>query len=605
MFRLLPAWKGRLFSTSLPYVRSNYHWYSTNAICLQIPPNDIEDEKNEIDFELLFSSCTKTDIVKRLHALLIVSGRVQRLSHTTRLVNLYAHLGDVSLSCSTFNQIQTKDTYSWNSMLSAYVRNGQFTEAVNCVYKMLSMSDVRPDFYTFPPVLKACRRLIDGMRLHGWVFKLGFEWDVFVASALVHMYCRFGQFIVANRIFKDMPSRDMGCWNSVISGFCQNGNAAEALAILDQMRLEGIKMDSVTVSSILPVYVVLGNTIVDMYAKLGIMDSARMVFDEMFVKDVVSFNTMIAGYGQNGLASEAVEIFRMMPCKNITPDEGTWVSVLPAYAHLGALREGTKAHGQVFKRGLHWDIFVGTCLVDLYGKCGRLDEALLLFYEVPRTSSVHWNAIIACHGIHGCGGTSLQLFRDMLDEGVQPDHITFLSILAACSHSGLVDQGKSYFHLMQQEYEIKPGMKHYGCMVDLYGRAGHLEKAYNFIKRMPVPPDASVWGALLNACRIHGNIELGKVASHHLFEVDSDNVGYYVLLSNIYANVGRWEGVDVVRSWARDKGLRKTPGWTSIELNNMIEVFYTGHPQSEEMYMELAILTAKAKDLGKHSHKSQ
>nr|XP_027111038.1 pentatricopeptide repeat-containing protein At4g33990-like isoform X2 [Coffea arabica] len=724
MFRLLPAWKGRHFSTSLPYVRSNYHWYSTNAICLQTPPNDIEDEKNEIDFELLFSSCTKTDIVKRLHALLIVSGRAQRLSHTTRLVNLYAHLGDVSLSCSTFNQIQTKDTYSWNSMLSAYVRNGQFTEAVNCVYKMLSMSDVRPDFYTFPPVLKACGRLIDGMRLHGWVFKLGFEWDVFVASALVHMYCRFGQFIVANRIFKDMPSRDMGCWNSVISGFCQNGNAAEALAILDQMRLEGIKMDSVTVSSILPVCaqmndslrgmlvhlyaikhrlevdvyvsnalinmyakfgelesaqkvfdqmvlrdivswnsviaayeqndlpgcaiyffhqmqlnqlqpdlltmvsiassiaqtrdyvsaksihgyilrrcwinedVVLGNTIVDMYAKLGIMDSARMVFDEMFVKDVVSFNTMIAGYGQNGLASEAIEIFHMMPCKNITPDEGTWVSVLPAYAHLGALREGTKAHGQVFKRGLHWDIFVGTCLVDLYGKCGRLDEALLLFYEVPRTSSVHWNAIIACHGIHGCGGTSLQLFRDMLDEGVQPDHITFLSILAACSHSGLVDQGKSYFHLMQQEYEIKPGMKHYGCMVDLYGRAGHLEKAYNFIKRMPVPPDASVWGALLNACRIHGNIELGKVASHHLFEVDSDNVGYYVLLSNIYANVGRWEGVDVVRSWARDKGLRKTPGWTSIELNNMIEVFYTGHPQSEEMYMELAILTAKAKDLG-------
>lgn len=727
MFRLFPAWKGRHFPTFLPLVGSHYLFYSASAICLEISPNDIENEEKEIDFELLFSSCTCIRNVKRLHALLVVTGRVQSIFNATRLVNIYAHLGNVSLSCSTFNQIQRKDAYTWNSMLSAYVRNGQFNDAVNCVYKMLSTSDVRPDFYTFAPVLKACGRLIDGMRLHGWISKLGFEWDIFVASSLVHMYCRFGQLFVANRIFKDMPFRDMGCWNSVISGFCQNGNGVAALAILDQMRLEGIKMDSVTVSSILPICarmndslrgmlihlfvikhglefdvyvsnalinmyakfgelghaqkvfdqmvlrdlvswnsiiaaheqndlpdrainffyemqlhrvqpdlltlvsiassiaqtrdsvsgksvhgyilrrcwisedVVLGNAVVDMYAKLGIVDSARMIFEEIPVKDVVSWNTMITGYAQNGLASDAIEVYHTMACKSIIPVEGTWVSVLPACAHLGALREGTKAHGQVLKRGLHLDIFVGTCLVDLYGKCGRLDEALLLFYEVPRASSVPWNAILLCHGIHGYGLTSLQLFRDMLDERVQPDHVTFLSLLVACSHSGLVAQGKSHFHLMQQEYGIKPGMKHYGCMVDLFGRAGHLEMAYNFIKTMPVRPDGSVWGALLSACRIHGNVELGKVASDRLFEVDSSNVGYYVLLSNIYANVGRWEGVDVVRSWARDKGLTKTPGWSSIELNNMIEVFYTGnqfHPHSEEIYKELAILTAKAKSLG-------
>lgn len=727
MLKSLPAWKGRHFPALLLFLRSRNLLYSTSAVCVQIPPNEIESQKKEIDFELLFSSCTKIHVVKQLHALLIVSGKVQSIFNAAKLVNLYAHLGNVFLCYSTFNQIAKKDTYTWNSMLSAYVRNGHYSEAVNCVYKMLSISDVRPDFYTFPPVLKACGRLIDGMRLHAWVLKLGFEWDVFVASSLVHMYCRFRQLIAANRIFDDMPFRDMGCWNSVISGFCQNGNAVQALAFLDQMRLEGIKMDSVTVSSILPVCaqmddgsrgmlihlyvikhglefdvyvsnalinmyakfgelahaqkvfdqmalrdlvswnsiiaayeqndlpyravdffhemqlnrvqpdvltlvsvassiaqtrddvsgksvhgyilrrcwigedVVLGNAVVDMYAKLGIMASARMVFNEISVKDVVSWNTIISGFAQNGLASEAIEMYRMMACNNITPDEGTWVSVLPAYAHLGALREGAKTHGQVLKRGLHLDIFVGTCLVDLYGKCGRLEEALLLFYEVPRTNSVPWNAILSCHGIHGCGATSLQLFGDMLNEGVQPDHVTFLSLLAACSHSGLVDQGKSYFHMMQQEYGIKPNMKHYGCMVDLFGRAGYLEMAYKFIKRMPVRPDASVWGALLSSCRIHGNVELGKLASAHLFEVESYNVGYYVLLSNIFANVGGWEGVDEVRSWARDKGLRKTPGWSSIELNNMIEVFYTGnqsHPQSEEIYKELAILNAKAKILG-------
>ncbi|KAL0336238.1 UNVERIFIED_CONTAM: Pentatricopeptide repeat-containing protein [Sesamum radiatum] len=221
-----------------------------------------------------------------------------------------------------------------------------------------------------------------------------------------------------------------------------------------------------------------------------------------------------------------------------------------------------RVHGHVLKEGLDSDVFVSTCLIDLYGKCGRLGEALSLFYEASKETSVPWNAIISCHGLHGLGETSLRLFRDMLNEGIKPDHVTFLSLLTACSHSGLIDQGKWCFHVMQQEYGIKPTLKHYGCMVDLFGRAGLLETAYNFIAK---------------------------------------NVGYYVLLSNLYANFGHWEGVGEVRSLARGRGLWKTPGWSSIELNNRIEVFYTGsqsHPQCEEIYKELAILNAKIKSLG-------
>ncbi|KAI5678977.1 hypothetical protein M9H77_09927 [Catharanthus roseus] len=729
MFRLLPTSKGRQFLKSFPFYGTYKSLYSTAALCIENSPNDIENQKKEIDFELLFQSCTKTQTAKQLHALLIVFGRMQCITSTTRLVNLYAHLGDVSLSCRTFDQMENKDTYTWNSMVSAYVRNGNFRKAVTCVFEMLSNSSIRPDFYTFPPAFKACLSLVDGMRLHCWVFKLGLQWDVFVSSSLVHLYCRFGEFNMAHRIFIGMPSRDLGCWNAVISGFCQNGNFVEALTILDEMRLEGINMDSMTVSSILPVcsqngdikqgmlihayaikqglefdvfvsnalikmyansgelqqaqeifdrmlsrdlvswnsliagyeqnnqpdlairffhkmlvdgsiqpdlltlvslassfaqtrdllcsksihgYILrrcwisndvkIGNAVADMYAKLGCVDPARRIFEEIPVKDEVSWNTMITGYAQNGFASEAIEIYRTMKdCENITPNDATLVSVLPAYAHLGALREGMKTHGQVLKRGLHLDVFVGTCLVDLYGKCGRLDKALSLFSEVPKRSPIPWNVIISCHGIHGKGVTSLKLFRDMLDEEVQPDHVTFLSLLVACSHSGLVDQGKWCFKLMQEEFGLKPSLRHYGCMVDLFGRSGQLERAHNFIQNMPLRPDASVWGALLAACRIHGNVELGKVASDRLLEVDSENVGYYVLLSNIYANVGRWEGVDAVRSLARDRGLRKTPGWSSIEFNNVIEVFYTGnqsHLQSEEIYKELAVLTAKIKDLG-------
>lgn len=726
MFRLSPACKGRRFLNS--FFGSCNSFYSTAAVCIEIPQNDIEKPKKEIDFEFLFQSCTNIYIAKQIHALLIVSGRMQNISSATRLVNLYAHMGDVSLSQSMFDQMPNKDTYTWNSIVSAYVRSGNFHKAMIRVFEMLSTSAVRPDFYTFPPALKACLNLIDGIRLHCWVLKLGLQWDVFVSASLVHMYSRFGKFSLAHRIFKDMPFRDLGCWNAVISGFSQNGNVHEALTILNEMRLNDVNMDSMTVSSILPIcsqigdiklgllihshttkqglnldvfvsnalikmyadfgelqhaqnifdqivsrdlvswnsiiaayeqnnhpdlairffhnmlrdgfqpdllslvslassfaqtrdflcsksvhgYILrrcwidsdvkIGNAVVDMYAKLGLVDSARRIFEGIHVKDEVSWNTMITGYSQNGLASEAIEIYRNMNnCENITPNHATWVGVLPAYAHIGALREGMKTHGKVLKRGLHLDVFVGTCLIDLYGKCGRLNDAMSLFYEVPRRSAIPWNAIICCQGIHGEGLTCIQLFRDMLDKGVQPDHVTFLSLLVACSHSGLVDQGEWCFKLMQQEFGLKPSLRHYGCMVDLFGRAGYLEMAYDFIKSMPIHPDASVWGTLLAACRTHGNVELGKVASDNLFQVDSDNVGYYVLLSNIYANVGRWEGVNAVRSLVRDRGLRKTPGWSSVELNNIIEVFYTGnrsHPLSVEIYKELEILASKIKDLG-------
>nr|GLL41307.1 pentatricopeptide repeat-containing protein At4g33990 [Ipomoea trifida] len=694
--------------------------------CIWVSLSGVENNIQEIEYKL--HSCTNLDIAKRLHALLIVYGKAQSIYFGTKLLKVYACLGDVSFSRSSFEHIKKKNTYTWNSMISAYIHNGRFHESVHCIYEMLSSSDVRPDFYSFPPILKACHNILDGIRIHCWVSKLGLEWDVFVAASLVHMYCRFKSFEDALMIFNDMPFRDMGCWNALISGFCQNGNAAGALTMLDKMRSVEIKMDKVTVATVLPICaqmndilcgvlihlyiikhglewdiivsnalinlyakfgelghaekvfnqmvirdiitwnsmiaayeqnnhpdkalacflamqlngfrpdlltlvslassiaqtknfrysiaihgfilrrcwilddVVLGNAVVDMYAKLGYIDYAREVFNKVPFKDVVSWNTIITGYAQNGLASEAIEVYSMMKeCEGIAPNQGTWVSILTAYAHLGSLREGMRTHGQVFKVGLHLDVFVGTCLIDLYGKCGRLGDAMSLFYEIPKESPVPWNAMISCQGVNGLGVASIQLFRDMLDCGVKPDNVTFLSLLAACSHSGLIDEGKWYFHVMQQEFGIMPSLKHYGCMVDLFARAGQLEMAYNFIKRMPLPPDASVWGALLSACRVHGNVELGKLASDNLFLVDSENVGYYVLLSNMYANSGKWERVDEVRSLAKVRGLKKTPGWSSIEMRNKIEVFYTGnqfHPQSKEINEELENLTAKMKTLG-------
>lgn len=687
--------------------------------------------QKDADFNALFNSCVNLNATKKLHALLLVSGKSQDIVLSTKLINLYVTHGDISLSRSTFDFIHKKNIFSWNSIISAYVRFGKYHEAMNCVNQLFSMcggGHLRPDFYTFPPILKACVSLVDGKKVHCCVFKMGFQDDVFVAASLVHLYSRFGVLEVAHKVFVDMPVKDVGSWNAMISGFCQNGNAAGALGVLNRMKDEGVKMDTVTVASILPVCaqsddvvngvlihlhvlkhgfdgdvfvsnalinmyskfgrlqdaqmvfdqmevrdlvswnsiiaayeqnndpstalrffkgmqlggirpdlltvvsltsifsqlsdqrisrsihgfvirrewldkdVVIGNALVNMYAKLGYMNCAHTVFDQLPRKDTISWNTLVTGYTQNGLASEAIDAYNMMEeCRDTIPNQGTWVSIIPAYSHVGALQQGMKIHAKLIKNSLYLDVFVATCLIDLYGKCGRLEDAMSLFYEIPRDTSVPWNAIIASLGIHGRGEEALQLFKDMLAERVKADHITFVSLLSACSHSGLVGEGQKCFDIMQKEYGIKPSLKHYGCMVDLLGRAGYLEKAYELVSNMPIQPDASIWGALLSACKIHGNSELGTIASDRLLEVDSENVGYYVLLSNIYANTKKWEGVIKVRSLARDRGLRKTPGWSSVVVGSKAEVFYTGnqsHPKYTEIYKELKVLSAKMKSLG-------
>lgn len=726
VLRVMRRHRDKYHCNSLPYAGSLFSLFSTNA--LQIESDFIGVEKEERDFDLLIRSRTKMDHAKCHHAQLLVSGKAQNKFFSTRLVNLYLHLGDVFLSRCTFNWIPKKDVFIWNCMMSSYVRCGFFSAAIDCYRKFLLSSGLRPDFYTFPPLLKACGNVLEGKRFHCSIMKLGFQSDVFVAASLVHMYARHGYLGVARQVFDDMPFRDIGSWNAMISGYCQNGNAAEALDILSAMKSQGIKMDSVTVCSLLAIFaqfddalsgilihvyiikhglefdlfvnnalinmyakfsnlgdaqqifesmvvkdvvswnsiiaayeqnndpvtaclffkemqstglkpdlltvvslassfaqvndsrnskslhcftlrrgwvlkdVVLGNAVVDMYAKLGYVGYALQVFEELPAKDVISWNTLITGYAQNGLASEAIEAYHLMEeCEGIPPNEGTSVSILTACASAGALKEGMRIHALISRNGLIADIFVGTCLIDMYGKCGRLDDAMSLFYDIPRNTSVPWNAIISCHGLHGHGDKALKLFEEMQKEGVEPDHITFVSLLSACSHAGLVDEGQRSFQVMQEKYGIKPGLKHYGCMVDLLARAGLIEKAYDFIQNMPIRPDASVWGALLGACRIHGNAELGTLASDRLFEVDPENVGYHVLLSNIYANAGKWDVMGEVRSFARDRGLRKTPGWSSIEVNNTFEVFYTGnqtHPKYEEIHNELWILTAKMKGLG-------
>eukprot|EP01018_Ginkgo_biloba_P031676 Gb_31111 [translate_table: standard] len=345
----------------------------------------------------------------------------------------------------------------------------------------------------------------------------------------------------------------------------------------------------------------LGNTLVNMYAKCGSLVYARRVFDRMPERNVVSWTVMISAYDSRGHAEEALTLFSQMQQTGIQPNEFTFASVLPACADLAALEQGRKIHETIIKSGFHSDVFVASALLDMYAKCGSIEDACHVFDEMPKRNVISWNAMIVGYAMHGCAKEALQLFKQMQHLGTKPDHVTFVGVLSACRHAGLVEDGWQCFHCMSENYHITPAMKHYCCMVDLLGRAGHLDEAHDFIDKMPVKPDADVWGSLLGACRIHTNMELGQHVAERLFELDPKNSAPYVLLSNIYAAAGRWHDMEKVRKLMKDRRVKKNPGCSWIEVNKQVYAFFVGdgsNPQMQEIYAELKGLSGRMKTAG-------
>ncbi|KAF8400047.1 hypothetical protein HHK36_015922 [Tetracentron sinense] len=540
-----------------------------------------------------------------------------------------------------FNKYVDKTSVSsWNSIIADLARSGDSIEALRAFSSMRKLS-LRPDRSTFPCTIKSCSALFhldSGKQVHQQAFIFGFESDIFVSSALVDMYSKCGKLIYARKLFDENPQRNVVSWTSMITGYVQNDNSHEALSLFKEFLMEESESESesggerqVTVDSVAMVSVLSAcsrvagknitegihgflikrgfegdvgvvNTLMDAYAKCGDLGIARNVFDEMTERDVVSWNSMIAVYAQNGLSAEALEVyFAMLRGKDVNHNAVTLSAVLLACAHLGALQVGKCIHDQVIKMGLEENVFVGTSIIDMYCKCGRVEMARRAFDRMKEKNVKSWTAMVAGYGMHGRAKEALEIFYEMQRVGVKPNNITFVSVLAACSHAGLLEEGWHWFKTMNQEYEIEPGIEHYGCMVDLLGRSGCLNEAYELINRMKVRPDFVVWGALLGACRIHKNVELGEISARKLFELDPNNCGYYVLLSNIYADAGRWEDVGKMRVFMKNRGLVKPPGFSLVEVKGRVHVFLVGdkeHPQHEEIYRYLERLSVKMQELG-------
>ncbi|KAK5826653.1 pentatricopeptide repeat-containing protein At1g11290, chloroplastic [Gossypium arboreum] len=564
---------------------------------------------------------------KEIHGQLIKNGFSSNVFAMTGVVNLYAKCRQIEEAYKMFDRMPERDLVSWNTIISGFAQNGLAKLALGLVVKMQEEGQ-RPDSVTLVSILPsvADMGLVKiGRSIHGCVLRAGFEGLVNVNTALVDMYSKCRYIGIGRLIFDGMKQRTMVSWNSMIDGYVRSGYAEEAMAIFEKMLDEGVEPTDVTIMGAARACADLGdldrgmfvhklsdklklatnvsvmNSLISMYSKCKRVDLAVDIFKKLPGKTLVSWNAMILGFAQNGCVNDALNYFYEMHSRNMRPDTFTMVSVIPALAELSVTRQAKWIHGFCIRSCLDDDIFVMTALVDMYAKCGAIHTARKLFDRMNERHVTTWNAMIDGYGTHGLGKAGLELFNEMQKGVVKPNDVTFLSVLSACSHAGMVEEGLSYFTSMKRDYGIEPGMDHYGAMVDLLGRAGRLNEAWNFIRKMPIEPGINVYGAMLGACKIHKNVELGEKAANKLFALNPDEGGYHVLLANIYATASMWGEVAKVRTTMKKKGLQKTPGCSVVELRNEVHSFYSGttnHPQSKKIYAYLEELGNKIKATG-------
>jgi pentatricopeptide repeat protein len=585
---------------------------------------------DRVTFVGLLHACARVAVLKdgkQIHEQIIQSGFESDLFVASSLIDMYAKCGSIEDAQRVFDRMPTRDVAAWNAMLLGHVRGGQGQEALLLSQKM-QQEGVKPDSITFVGVLNACASvasLDEGRHVHELIIQNGYQSHGFVGNSLVDMYAKCGSIEDARQVFDSMPRRDVVAWNAMIFGYVKCGQGQEALDLSRQMCCEGVKPVPITFVGMLnacagitaleegrcihtkiiqsgcesDVYV--GSSLVDMYAKCGSIEDALEVFDRMRTRDAVAWTTMILGYVKCSQGKNALELFQKMLCEGVEPIPATFTAVLSACASVVALEEGRLVHEYISRSGWESDLFVGSSLIDMYAKCGSVEDALRVFNKMPRHDLISWNTMLGGYAMHGHGKEAVEHFEQMWDRSVEIDKVTFICLLSACNHAGLVEEGLQYFESMKSVYGISATVEHYACMVGLLGRAGHLAEAEDLIKVMHCEPNAPVWRALLGACRVHGNIEIGEHAAKKVIELDPGDAAGYVLLSNIYAAAGKWDLSSNIQQQRLERGVNKQPGCTWIEVNHELHSFTVDdqdHPQISEIHAELSRLSKQMNDIG-------
>lgn len=547
----------------------------------------------------LFNRCRSLTSVEQIHAHLSKTGLDDDPLLAGKLILrcCTAISGSQALTYAQrfFALLTDPDTFMYNTLIRGYSESRTPARSLELFNQLnrnsaCSSSLSRPDSFSFAFALKAAaniRSLMTGSQLHCQTLSHGLNAHLFIGTTLISMYAECGRADSARRVFAEMPQPNVVAWNAMLTACFRCSDLEDARALSDRMPFNNSASFNVQISG---------------YMKAGEVESARLVFSGMPVKDDIAWNTMIVGFAENGRFNEAFRYFSDMRRMGMRPTEVSLTGVLSACADAGMLESGKIVHGFVEKSGFLEDVSVSNALLDAYSKCGDMGMAQSVFdrMTVDRTV-VSWTSMISGLAMYGRGTEAIQLFNGMKESGIQPDRITFISILYACSHAGLLEQGRAYFSKMKDVYGLEPGIEHYGCMVDLYGRAGKLTEAYEFVSQMPIEPTDVIWRTLLGACSIHGNVELGQRVREKLSELDPNNSGDQVLLSNIYAVIGKWKDVAAIRNSMSTERMKKAPGWSMIEVDKLAYKFVAGQKHSGitlEAYEKLREIVLRVREGG-------
>ncbi|XP_074312886.1 pentatricopeptide repeat-containing protein At4g35130, chloroplastic [Silene latifolia] len=575
-----------------------------------------------------FAWLMSLDEGQKVHAKLIKIGMNFDLYVCNSLISMYWKLGLVRDSERLFEEMVIKDLVSWNSMVSGYVSNQDGFNAL-MYFRGMQAFGIVPDKFSMISALGACSLkgfIENGKEIHCRVLKFGLEVDEKVQTAVIDMFSNCRQLEYAERFFKGIVVKNVGAWNAMIGGYVVNDRPLESFSCLKKMQ-ENDKLvpDVITAINILPAcaqvgalrqgksihgiairrgfipHLVLETALIDMYGKCKNLNLAKFIFSGMTQKSSISWNVMVAAYVHNECYEEAVNLFLDFVNVGWAPDVMLIATILPAYAEVASPRRGEQIHCFIVKSDFLSNTHVSNALVFMYAKCGDLTGARKLFDSLLEKDVVSWNTIIMAYALHGFGNDAVESFNDMLEREIQPNESTFVSLLTACSISGMVEEGWKYFDLMKSEYGIDHGIEHYGCMVDLLGRKGFLDLALNFIEEMPLIPTSRIWASLLTASRIHKNIEFAEYAFQRILSLDNDNdnTGCYVLLSNLYAKLGKWEYVKLVNSLMKKQGIKRKTGCSIVEINSKINRFVNqdrSHEESRKIYDALDVILSKMEE---------
>lgn len=587
-------------------------------------------EPNNFTFPFLAKACAKLSNLKLsqiIHTHVIKSLFQSDIFVQTAMLDMYVKCDQLGDAYILFERTPMKDTASWNVMLMGFMRSG-FLDKVLCLVHDMRFAGVHPDTITvmgWTQASLATKNLELVKAIHAFGIQIGIEGDVSMANTWISAYSKCNDLGSAKAVFDgiDMGVRTVVSWNSMIAGYSNSDKFLDVLNVYKWMLSDGYRPDTSTILSVLSscnqpnklfqgvlihcqgiqlgcdsdIFVI--NDLISMYSKCGDILSAKFLFDGMRDRTCVSWTAIISGYAENGNLNEALELFHAMEAAGEKPDLVTVLSLVSGCGQTGALELGKWVHNYAFSNGLGDNIVVSNALLDMYAKCGNINNARELFYTLPVTTVVSWTSMIAGCALNGEYKEALDLFYMMLELGMKPNHLTFLAILQACTHAGLLEKGMECFNMMTKVYNINPGIDHYSCMVDLLGRRGKLEEAVELVNNMPMKPDAGIWGALLGACRIHRNIEIGEYACSRLLELEPQVAVPYVEMANIYASERRWDEVAALRTVMKFNKVKKFPGQSLVHVNGKPHVFTVedwGHPEALRIYAMIGSLDLLSKE---------